>query len=77
MANDARVYKHVFVAGNATIFTLISMRATRRSSSETIRSSAREECNHAGAPHARPTCMPLARMLLGAALPVATAGGYD
>ena len=26
------------------------MRATRRSSSETIRSSAREECNHAGAP---------------------------
>jgi len=31
-------------------FTLISMRATRRSSSETIRSSAREECNHAGAP---------------------------
>jgi hypothetical protein len=37
----------------------------RRSSSETIRSSAREECNHAGAPHSRPTCMPLARMLLG------------
>jgi hypothetical protein len=31
-------------------FSLISMRATRRSSSETIRSSAREECNHAGAP---------------------------
>ncbi len=31
-------------------FTLISMRATRRSSSETIRSSAREECDHAGAP---------------------------
>jgi len=58
-------------------FTLISMRATRRSSSETIRSSAREECNHAGAPNARPTCMPLARMLLGAALPVAIAGGYD
>jgi hypothetical protein len=50
MANDAQTYKHVFVAGNATIFTLISMRATRRSSSESIRSSAREECNHAGAP---------------------------
>jgi hypothetical protein len=28
-------------------------------------------------PHARPTSMPLARMLLGAALPVAIAGGYD
>jgi len=25
MANDARAYKHVFVAGNATIFPLISM----------------------------------------------------
>jgi len=50
MASDAWSYKHVFVAGNATIFTLISMRATHRSSSETTRSSAREECNHAGAP---------------------------
>ena len=44
-------------AAAATIFTLISMRATRRSSSETIRSSAREECNHAGAPNDQPKCM--------------------
>ena len=41
------------------------------------RSSARQECNHVCTSHARPTCMPLARMLLGAALPVAIAGGYD
>jgi hypothetical protein len=28
-------------------------------------------------PHGRPTCMPSARMLLSAALPVAIAGVYD
>ena len=50
ITSDARAYKNEFVAGNAAIFRLISMRATRRSSSETIRSSAREEYNHAGAP---------------------------
>ena len=36
--------------GMPPFFTLISMCATRRSSSETIRSRIREECNHAGAP---------------------------
>ena len=78
MASDARAYKHVFVAGNATIlhadldacYASVEQRDDPLERSRGVQPRRRP-------PHARPTCMPLARMLLGAALPVAIAGGYD
>ena len=78
MASDARAYKHVFVAGNATILhaDLDACYASVEQRDDPARALARSATTPAP-PHARPTCMPLARMLLGAALPVAIAGGYD
>jgi hypothetical protein len=77
MASDARANKHVFVAGNATILhaDLDPCCASVEQRDDPLERSRGVQPRRR--PHARPTCMPLARMLLGAALPVAIAGGYD
>ena len=78
MASDARAYKHVFVAGNATILhaDLDACYASVEQRDDPLeRSRGVQPRRRARTPG--PRACPVARMLLGAALPVAIAGGYD
>ena len=68
----------MIVAGNATTLhaDLDACYASVEQRDDPLeRSRGVQSCRRA--PNARPTSMPLARMLLGAALPIAIVGGYD